>query len=236
MVRKAILIDTTFCVSCNTCTYKCVQVHRLHDLASEGFLRRFVVIKDHGMYHFTCMHCQEPSCARACPTGAIYKTAEGPVLYNPDKCIGCRSCVLACPFHVPQWDEKRKIIIKCTMCVDRLIDGLPPACVEACPTEAMKFGDYEQIVEEAKSLALERNLKIYGLEENGGTSIILLTKEEPSKIGYPKVPVIKLGTASTIGLGVVAAALAYTGLRKFAERAEEVRKAELKEKQDAQST
>ena len=231
-MAKAILIDTTSCTGCNTCTYRCIQEYGLHEYGARGIFRRYVLISDAGVYHHVCHHCKDPSCVAACPTGALYKTSEGPVLYDSSKCIGCKSCVLACPFHVPVWDEETKTVVKCTMCAGRIAEGRPPACVEACPTGALLFDDYDKVVAEAQRRAAARKLYIYGLEENGGTSVIVLTKEEPTKVGYlpvPKVP-IRLGVPSTVAVGVAAAALALGTLKRLRERAEEVKREEEKEK------
>ena len=90
-----------------------------------------------------CMHCEHPGCASACTVGALRKTADGPVVYDASKCIGCRYCQYACPFDVPayEWDEVLGLIGKCDFCVDRQAEGMEPACVKACPTEALIFGE-----------------------------------------------------------------------------------------------
>lgn len=224
MADYAILIDTRFCTGCNTCFYKCVQENRLHEVGARGFARTTVYIKDEGLYHHRCMHCVEPSCAAACPSEALHKTAEGLVLYDAAVCIGCKSCVVACPFNIPQWDEVKKEIVKCTMCAHRILTkegGQPqPACVEACPTGALTFGAYQEIVAAARRMVEEGKLHLYGLEENGGTSLIVLTKEQPVAVGYPDVPKGAgkgRGVKSVVGAAVVAA-LVYAGIKKYSER------------------
>jgi len=216
----AILLDTRFCTGCNTCFYKCVQENRLHESAENGFTRTMVFIRDKGLYHHRCMHCEEPSCVATCPSGAFHKTPEGIVLYNNEPCLGCKSCVVACPFNVPYWNQKKKEIVKCTMCAHRVLKGEQPACVEACPTDALEFGLYQDITEKAKQIATKNNLHIYGLEENGGTSVIILTKENPITIGYPDVPkkVIKARGPKTVVGAAAVAALAYAGIKKYSER------------------
>ncbi|HHW40082.1 MAG TPA: 4Fe-4S dicluster domain-containing protein [Syntrophomonadaceae bacterium] len=224
----SILLDTRFCTGCNTCFYKCVQENRLHDTAAEGHYRTLVLIKDDGLYHRRCMHCKEPSCEAVCPTAALSKTDYGPVLYDAERCIGCKTCVAACPFHVPQWDETRHQVVKCTMCAHRLQDVAGgktiPACVEVCPTGALIFGEYDELVAMAKQIASENKLHIYGLEENGGTHLIILAKEKPEVIGYPAVPrdtvrsrEIKSVSGVVAGAAAVAA-LAYAGIKKYSER------------------
>ena len=90
----------------------------------------------------------------ACLVGGLTKTAEGPVVYDPDKCIGCRYCMLACPFHVPryEWDSTAPLMRKCSMCFERLLEGGQPACVEACPNDAMLFGEREDLLRRAHAM------------------------------------------------------------------------------------
>ena len=239
MARKAFLIDTTFCTGCNTCTYKCIQEYQTHQLAARGLFRRLVLINDVGILHHVCMHCNDPSCVWACPTGALQKTEVGAVVYDSSKCIGCKSCVLACPFHVPQWDEQARTIFKCTMCIHRLAEGRQPACVEACPTGALDFGDYDAILQKARREASERHLHIYGMEEAGGTSVFILTRKSPAEIGYPQVPkmLVRLGTVSTLSVGLGAALVGLYALKKFRERAQgETKESETKESETMEKT
>lgn len=229
----AILLDTRFCTGCNTCFYKCVQENRLHEVATNGNTRTLVYINDTGMYHHRCMHCLEPTCVANCPKQALTKTEYGPVLWDADLCIKCQTCVEQCPFHIPMFDEAQKKIVKCSMCAHRNFDGdkeAQPACVEVCPTAALSFGERDAIVSEAKKIAKEANLNIYGLEENGGTSLLVLTKEDPTAVGYPQVE--KSGGSGggsnplAIGGAVAGAAVvlggAYVGLKKYGERKNQI--------------
>lgn len=183
MPKYAILIDTTFCTGCNTCFYKCVQEYQLHVPASKGITRTVVFVMDRGLYHRRCMHCEDPACVKACPTKALEKTEYGAVLYELAKCNFCLACVNACPFKVPLPDESRKVIEKCSMCAHRIKAGEVPACVEACPTWAIEFGEYEAVAAKAREEARKRGLYLYGAP--GVTSVFILTKEDPKKVGYP---------------------------------------------------
>ncbi|BEP18386.1 hypothetical protein PYJP_17380 [Pyrofollis japonicus] len=97
-------------------------------------------------YVVQCMHCEDPPCMNVCPVGAIYKGPDGIVRIDEAACIGCKQCVRVCPFGAMLFDYDRGVAIKCDMCEDRLREGLPPACVEACPTGALRFGDLGEII------------------------------------------------------------------------------------------
>jgi formate dehydrogenase iron-sulfur subunit len=127
--------------------------------------------------------------------GALSKLAEGPVLYDGYKCIGCRYCLQACPFHVPryEWSSTKPGIRKCTLCAPRLAKGLPTACAEACPTGATKFGERDALLAEAKSrMEAEPGKyvpKIYGQHDVGGTSILYMSAVPFEQLGFD----VKLG-------------------------------------------
>jgi len=227
-MRYAFLLDLRFCTGCNTCTYACMQENRLWDEYSRGLFRRVAIIADEGILHKGCYHCANAACVASCPTGAMYKTPEGVTLYNPDLCIGCKTCISSCPFHAIAWDDEKKQVVRCTMCYHRLKEGKPPRCVEVCPTGALSFGPYEEIVAKARSMASAENLYIYGLEEAGGTSKIIVSKVDPRRIGYPDVPKslpIGVGPAA-VSVGAVAAGIAFLGLKKYSERVRRVAEAE----------
>ena len=95
------------------------------------------------------MHCVEPACATVCPTRALEKTAAGPVIYHGERCLGCRYCMLSCPFDVPKFAVNTRRVYKCTLCADRVGVGLQPACVKACPTSCLQFGTKDDMLEVA---------------------------------------------------------------------------------------
>ena len=174
-----------------------------------------------------CLHCLEPACVSSCPTTALVRQPDGPVTYDGDKCIGCRYCMWACPWGVPSadWDTRRPKIHKCTHCADRCDQPLPaarngvaltteegqafrnsievPACVKACPADALRYGDRDELLQEARNRIAARPGKyvdhIYGEKEAGGTSVLYLSAVPFEKLGFPDV-----GTKSYPGLSKTA--------------------------------
>jgi formate dehydrogenase iron-sulfur subunit len=135
------------------------------------------------------MHCEVPTCVSVCPVAALTKTPEGPVVYDASRCMGCRYCMMACPFEVPkyQWDRPVPVVGKCTMCASRLKNGMPTACAEACPVEATVFGKRDDLIWEARRRLREKPGSyvnhIYGLTEAGGTSVLMLSSVPFEKLG-----------------------------------------------------
>jgi len=114
-----------------------------------------------------CRHCEDASCIKVCPTGAVTRAGEdGPVIIDCDKCIGCQWCVLVCPFGVISLDSKSKVIVKCDLCRERLAAGEEPACVTACPTRALEFVEPEKILVK-KQKNSSRTIKIKEEKDNG---------------------------------------------------------------------
>jgi formate dehydrogenase iron-sulfur subunit len=138
-----------------------------------------------------CMHCLEPACVSACPVGALQKTDEGPVTYDPSRCIGCRYCMVACPFGVPkfEWDAALPMICKCTFCADRQEEGMAPACAAACPTGALLFGNRDDLIAEARARIQDEPERytnhVYGETEIGGTSWLYLSPVPFQDLGFP---------------------------------------------------
>lgn len=198
-----ILFDVTRCTGCERCVDACVEANGLDPAAaardrattrdglSANRLLSLEPVGD-GFARSGCMHCLEPSCVSACLVGGIRKTPEGPVVYDPDKCIGCRYCMLACPFHVPryEWQETRPFVKKCSLCADRLRDGRRPACVEACPERALEFGRRDELLRAAHD-RIRRSSgrylpRVWGEKEWGGTSVLLISDVDLSAAGWPE--------------------------------------------------
>jgi Fe-S-cluster-containing dehydrogenase component len=136
------------------------------------------------------MHCNQPACGAACLTQAMHKTKEGPVIWREDKCMGCRYCMISCPFDVPkfEYNSPNPKITKCNMCFERQEEGKLPACVENCPGEALLFGTRRELIAEAQRRISENPDvyydHIYGETEAGGTSFLYLSPVPFEEIGF----------------------------------------------------
>ena len=212
-MSNAVLVDLVRCMGCRSCQVACkawndnpgedTRCLGSYDnpprfSADTWSLIRFNEVEHAGNFHWVfsklqCMHCEHPGCASVCTVGALEKTPEGPVIYHDDKCIGCRYCQYGCPFGVPsfEWDEKFSLIRKCTFCADRVAEDIEPACVKACPTDALVFGGREELITEGRKRIAVRPNKyvnhVYGEDEVGGTSWMYLSPVPFDKLGFPKV-------------------------------------------------
>jgi formate dehydrogenase iron-sulfur subunit len=203
---QAILFDVTRCRGCERCVDACVEanggdaVAAAYDRATtrDGLSAdRLLTLRpvDEGRFaRLSCMHCLEPSCVAACLVGGLRKTAQGAVVYDPDKCIGCRYCMLACPFHVPryEWASTAPLMRKCSMCFERLQEGQLPACVGACPNEVMRFGERDELLAEAHE-RIRRHPndylpRVWGESEFGGTSMLFISDVDLAPVGWPEEP------------------------------------------------
>lgn len=217
----AMLYDSTICVGCNACTNACRDWNGTQDetdergyydapqeLTSDTWTLIQLYKEDNGNYAFVkrqCMHCLDPGCVSGCPVHALEKTHEGPVTYDPDRCIGCRYCQYTCPFHVPrfEWDERKPLVTKCTFCNDRLAVGDGPACAEICPTGALIWGKRAELVSEAEGRIKSEPDRyvdhIYGKDDAGGTSVLYLSAVPFEKLGLENLgtePIPKLSEDS----------------------------------------
>ncbi len=200
-----ILVDTTRCVGCQSCTEACAEANGLPepdlDAIDEDKIRntsdkqwtlinRFEVDDEEIFVKKQCMHCNQPACATACPTKALVKTEEGPVIWRADKCMGCRFCMVSCPFEMPKFEYDSPIpkIQKCIMCFERLQEGEEPACVSECPEEAIVFGTRRELIDEARTRIYSNPddyvHQIYGEHEVGGTGYMYLSAVPFEKLGF----------------------------------------------------
>jgi Fe-S-cluster-containing dehydrogenase component len=228
MKEQAILVDTTHCTGCNSCSYRCIQEFGDHEVAARGMFRNIVLIKDQGIVRQQCMNCRDAQCVKA-SEGALTKSAYGPVLVDDSKLKNAKAVTEACPFHAAHYDETSKKLVNCNLCAHRLVEGKQPACVDACPAGALQSGDYEQMSALAKQLAASKHLKVYGLNENGGTHVIILTKVDPVGLGYPKVKgSLRAELTTELSAGPLVAGVLYAGFKKYSERRTAVEQTENK--------
>jgi formate dehydrogenase iron-sulfur subunit len=197
----AILVDVTRCTGCESCVAACVEANALDASAAEAdgattrdglSANRLVTLTpfQNGRWvRRSCMHCDDPSCVAACLVGGLTKRPDGPVVYDADACIGCRYCMLACPWHIPryEWSERFPFMKKCSLCADRLDRNREPACVAACPHEALAFGRRSEMVRvAARRLAEQPNHylpEIWGQTEWGGASLLYISDVDLAPLG-----------------------------------------------------
>ncbi len=197
-MASAILFDSVLCIGCRACEAGCNEKWGLpydDDTAAAEKLSagKLTTIRTFGDHYGRklCMHCLEPACESACPVTALEKTKAGPVVYHEDRCIGCRYCMLACPFEVPvyTWDERAPKVRKCDHCAERLSQGLPTSCSEACPVEATITGERADLIEIARQRIADTpdgyHDHIYGLNEAGGTSVLMIGPKPMEEFGMP---------------------------------------------------
>ncbi|MFC1867992.1 4Fe-4S dicluster domain-containing protein [Thermodesulfobacteriota bacterium] len=182
-MRYGMVIDMRRCVGCHACTVACKQ----KNATPPGIFWGKVMIKEEGKYPnakpvsmpLLCNHCQDAACVNVCPTGASHKTEEGPVLIDHNKCIGCRACIVACPYDTRSYLKKYDnyypgkgkteyeryregehtvgTASKCNFCVDRLAEDKDPLCVQTCIARARVFGDLDDPDGEVAKLVLDQN-------------------------------------------------------------------------------
>jgi len=195
-MKAAILTDTTKCIGCLECVAACKKENRLEgDIPrawdeDDGLSARnwtsVVEGSGHEYVRKQCRHCLEPACVSACPVGALHKTDIGAVVYDSDRCMGCRYCMMACPYGIPRysWDAPVPYVRKCILCYSRIEQGRQPACTESCPAKATIFGDRDELLAEAHRRVAENpgkyGSKVWGEKEAGGASVLMISNQDLS--------------------------------------------------------
>jgi formate dehydrogenase iron-sulfur subunit len=192
--RKGLLIDITRCIGCNACSENCKEVNDLPPKIDDRLAQdTWTMVEDKGEGRYVrqlCRHCEDPACVSVCPVAAIRKTENGPVIYKKDVCLGCRYCMMACPFGVPtfEWHSYNPRIRKCTLCATRIEEGQSTGCTDACPTEATVFGNRDELISIAKARIAAEPKKyqpyIFGENEVGGTSVMFLSAIPFEELGF----------------------------------------------------
>jgi anaerobic dimethyl sulfoxide reductase subunit B len=155
----AFFIDMQICTGCKTCMVACkdkndldsgLRWRRVYEFCGGDWVVRSngTFTQDIFAYYISmgCNHCQDPVCVNVCPSCAMHKDASGIVLIDSKKCVGCRYCEWVCPYSAPQFDYTNGIMTKCDFCQSQIQEGREPCCVEACPTHALLFGDYDELI------------------------------------------------------------------------------------------
>jgi formate dehydrogenase iron-sulfur subunit len=211
------LVDTTTCIGCKACEIACQEWNDL-PFATTTFDNTYQTMpqtawnfwnlikfneheKEDGsmmllMRKDQCMHCADPGCLKACPSdGAIVQYTNGIVDFQQDHCIGCGYCITGCPFNIPKFNPTTKKVYKCTLCSDRVSNGLEPACIKACPTGCLHFGtkDDMKVLAEKRATQLREH---YGFENAGvydppgvsGTGVIYVLHDVTAPESYGGLP------------------------------------------------
>ena len=204
ITQPSILNDVTRCIGCESCVAAC---KRTHGMPSEDPPPRIGASPDGlsaerwtsivkrpggGNIRKQCRHCTSPACVSACPVGALQRTPEGPVIYDKDLCMGCRYCMMACPFGIPryEWNSVSPSVRKCVFCYNEIDNGHleRPACVTACPAEATVYGTRDAMIVEAQRRIDSRPdlylPRIWGLDEVGGTSVLYISHVDLAVLGW----------------------------------------------------
>lgn len=221
MAKTICLIDASKCMGCRGCQAACKQWNQLPAenttftgsyenpprLSSTTWMT--IKFREHEsetggvdwlMTKQGCMHCTDAACILACPAGALYRTEFDTVSVDEVKCIGCNYCAGVCPFKVVGFDRLANKARKCTFCIDRLQNGLKPACATACTTGSIIYGDSRELIEKAhQRLAYLKakgntNANIYGLNEVEGTAMLYVLADKPEKYGFPADPQVPIQT------------------------------------------
>jgi formate dehydrogenase iron-sulfur subunit len=245
------LMDVSICIGCKACEVACQEWNDLpytettfdntYQTMPETKWDFWQLIKFHEyekddgslMWLFRkdqCMHCEDPGCLHACPAdGAIVQYENGIVDFQQDKCIGCQLCMSGCPFNIPKFNQTTKKVYKCTLCSDRVGQGLEPACIKSCPTGSLKFGTKQEMKEIAEKRVAQLqengypNAGVYDPLSIGGTHVVYVLHDatKPELYGglpaNPRIPVVytwwkyllKPLSLATVGLGALGMLIHY---------------------------
>jgi formate dehydrogenase iron-sulfur subunit len=244
--------DTTVCIGCKACEVACKEWNQLpatnggqNTLSGNSYdntrrldgthWRHVKFVEDFSadrsqsawlMMSDVCKHCVQAACLDVCPTGAIIRTEFDSVVIQSDVCNGCRDCIAACPFDVIGMNEVTNTAQKCTLCYDRMQNGMVPACAQACPTASIQFGPIQELRQRAEARVDQlhgqgqTNAYIYGKEDMlGGLNSFYLLVNKPEKYGLPVSPTLSTVRAApgwlfSAGSAVVAGVIGLLSFRK----------------------
>lgn len=181
-VRWAMLVDLRRCIGCHTCSVAC----KSENLVPPGGFRTWVKIIEKGGFPNVsrsflpsmCNNCGDPICVRNCPTEATFQREDGIVMQDPHRCIGCKYCMASCPYDVRYADPLKHIVQKCTWCHHRVDVGLDPACVNACPTNAIVFGDIHDTESKISKLLSSNAVQVLKPEKDTKPHVFYIDADE----------------------------------------------------------
>ncbi len=176
--RYALAMDAKKCIDCKACVVAC----RAENGVPLGKSRNWINEELRGDWPKLlevfepeqCHHCEDPACVRVCPTGASYQRPDGVVAVNPSECVGCRYCMIACPYDARFFREDLGVVEKCDLCAHRLDRGELPACVETCPSKVRIFGDLNDPTSEIHQILEKRQYRVKKREAGTGPQIYYL--------------------------------------------------------------
>jgi len=176
---ETLFVDPSRCIGCRACEAACRECdsHKGESMVMVDFIDRAASVATQPT---VCMHCEDPvaPCAQVCPVLAIAVTPDGVVQQaDPSRCIACSNCVYACPFGVPKMDVGARLMKKCNLCYDRTAQGQQPWCAQACPTQALWYGDYETFVRTRKGRPVRHT--VFGAQEVRTRVYHVLPEDEP---------------------------------------------------------
>ncbi len=184
-------VDMTRCIGCRACQVACKDKNRLEVGTVYREAHTYTVGKypdvDGYSYTFGCNHCEDAVCLNNCPVGAIYRAADGTVIQDPDTCIGCRMCVMSCPYGQPKYDEAKGVSGKCDGCYGLRKDGSDPACVAGCPNRALDFGDLDELREKHGPDLDNGSIAVLPSPDHTHPSLLIKAKEAAFEKGPRRV-------------------------------------------------
>lgn len=264
LTDSAVLFDVTKCIGCGSCTVACKM---WNDLSFEsGNAHGYDVSLDENtwttleyndtenasgesvlrFFKHQCMHCMKPTCVSVCFAKAIQVTDSGAVVYDPKKCVGCRYCMIGCPYDIPkyEWGKVFPSVMKCRLCAEKLEKNQSPSCVSVCPSGALTFGSRELLLLKARTI-IDSNPQyikhIYGEHEGGGTRWLYISDTPFENLGLPAnvpeedIPSMVHTYSKKKPAVFAGAALAFVGLELYTHRRLKVKEAE-KAKKEAEDT
>jgi len=240
IATPSILNDVTKCIGCEECVAACKKINDLPEEDAPPRVGRskdgltadrwtsVVRLPEGASVRVQCRHCLEPACVSVCPVGALQKTSDGPVVYDKSLCMGCRYCMMACPYGIPryEWSSVNPSVRKCILCFEQLASGKidKPACVKACPKEATSFGSRDAMLAEAKRRIDGEPDKyighVWGEHEVGGTSVLyvsgfdlsFLAWQEPQQLGDEPLPDLTWAALRKVPFEFVGMGVLMTGV------------------------